>query len=201
MAHERTLLLVPRPLFLTGMMGSGKSTVGRLLAERTGAHFVDLDVRVERLYGTSVPALLHKGEPEFRRAERRALETLVSEPGFCGRAVVVATGGGVVIDAANRALMRRVGRIVYLDVDVDALADRLAVDEDADPGSRPLLGGSVVELRHRLSELLAARAGAYRDCDVRVDGKGDPEAIAARIEAALGQAPDDTSETEDSEAV
>ena len=176
------------------MMGSGKSTVGRLLAERTGAHFVDLDVRVERLFGLSVPALLHRGEPEFRRAERRALETLVSEPGFCGRAVVVATGGGVVIDAANRALMRRVGRIVYLDVDVDAL------DEDADPGSRPLLEASVVELRHRLAELLAARAGAYRDCDLRVDGKGEPAAIAARIEAALGQA-QDASETEDSEAV
>ena len=182
-------------------MGSGKSTVGRLLAERTGAQFVDLDVRLERLFGTSVPALLHRGEAEFRRAERRALQTLVSEPGFAGRAVVVATGGGVVIDAANRELMRSVGSIVYLDVDVDALADRLAVDEDADPGGRPLLGGSVVELRHRLSELLAARAGAYRDCDVRVDGQGAPEAIAARIEHAVGEGQGERTEAEDSEAV
>ncbi len=194
------MVIVSTPLFLTGMMGSGKSTIGRLLAERSDAAFLDLDVRVERLFGLSVPALLGQGEAAFRKAERRALQTLLAEPGFDGRAVVVATGGGAIIDADNRRRMRRAGRVVYLDVNVDALADRLAVDEASDPGTRPLLGGSVITLRDRLAELLAQRTGAYLDCDVRIDASGEPDAVVGRIEAALS-VPESNPSVGDSEAV
>lgn len=173
------------------MMASGKSTVGRLLAHELGAHFVDLDVRVERMAGRSIPELIADSPIAFRRAESRALQSLLAEPGFSGRAVIVATGGGVVIDEANRRLMRETGAVVHLDVDVDALAQRLAED----PGARPLLpapdGGEgpgadwVAAVRARLGELLATRRGAYKDCDARVDGRGDPQDVVARVVSAL----------------
>ena len=185
------------------MMASGKSTVGRLLAHELGACFVDLDVRVERMSGRSIPEVIAESPIAFRRAESRALQSLTAEPGFAGRAVVVATGGGAVIDEANRERMRSAGVIVHLDVDVDALAQRLAED----PGARPLLPAPegadapgpdwVAAVRARLAELLATRRGAYKDCDARVDGRGDPETVAARVAVALRELTAD----EDSEAV
>lgn len=181
-------------VFLTGMMGSGKSTVGRLLASELDADFVDLDVRIERLTGRSIATTLAIGEPELRRAESRALQTLLDEPGFAGRAVVIATGGGAVIDPDNRRLMRQHGVVVHLDVDLDALADRLQRD---DASVRPLLPASLAELRARLAELLVARRGAYRDCDATVDGRGTPTVVAARVRALLDAMDPDR----DSEAV
>lgn len=177
------------PLFLTGMMGSGKSTVGRLLAHELGATFVDLDARIERLFGRPIPMLLpstDEGALRFRELERHALESLVREPGFAGRAVVVATGGGAVIDAHNREVMRGHGTIVHLEVAVDVLERRLRADHEEDPSARPLLPPAVVDLRQRLQELCIARQGAYRDCDLVVDGGTSPAEVVARVRAALG---------------
>ena len=169
-----------RPLFLTGMMGCGKSTVGRLLAHELGAPFIDLDRRIERIFGVTVEALFARGEDDFRACERGALLGLLDEPAFAAREAVVATGGGVVVDPRNRADMARAGVVVHLDVPVDELARRVEGE-----GGRPLLDGSTIEVRRRLGELLAARSHAYRAADLTVDGRGTPEQVAGRIRAAL----------------
>jgi shikimate kinase len=171
------------------MMGSGKSTVGRRLAAEYDADFVDLDVRVERLFGERISDML--GGPtadaqKFRARERDGLLSLLAEPGFAGRPVVVATGGGVVIDPRNRARMRAVGTVVHLRVAVDVLASRLRADIAEDPGARPLLQPAVVDLASRLLELASARQGAYDDCDFVVEGTGDPDEVIARIVEVLG---------------
>ena len=73
------------------MMGAGKSTIGGLLAARRACPLIDLDQRVERISGRTIPELFAEGEPEFRAQERAALRSLLGEPGFCGSASVVAT--------------------------------------------------------------------------------------------------------------
>lgn len=167
------------PVFLVGMMGSGKTTVGRCLAARECAAFCDLDQRLERITGRSVAALFAAGEPAFRVLERAALRSLVAEPGFTARACVVATGGGIVIDPDNRATMRSAGTIVYLDVPTDELVARLGAELHA----RPLLAGA--DPKTRLVELLVARRDAYRDGAIAIDGSGPPDVVAGRIAEVL----------------
>jgi shikimate kinase len=133
---------VQRPLFLTGMMGCGKTTVGRVLAHTQGVPLVDLDARLERMLGASVAELLAaRGEPGFREAEAEALSSLLAEPGFGGRGVVVATGGGAVLHAGSCDAMDRVGTRIYLEVGVDELVRRLRPEVEADDQARPLLAG------------------------------------------------------------
>jgi shikimate kinase len=175
---------VQRPLFLTGMMGCGKTTVGRVLALAHGVPFVDLDERVERLYGAAVPELLvARGEPGFREAEARALASLLTEPGFGARGVVVALGGGAVLHAGSREAMDRTGTRVYLEVGVDELVRRLRPEVEADPTARPLLQGS--SLRLRVAELLAARGSIYRAGALCIDAHDEPAAVAVRVAAAV----------------
>lgn len=172
---------MPRPLFLTGMMGSGKSTVGRMLAHELGVPFIDLDRRIERLFGARIEELFSEGEEHFRRCERAALLSLCSEPGFAARPSVVATGGGVVVDAGNRAEMAKRGVVVHLDVPIEELMHRVEGD-----GGRPLLDGSEISVRRRLGELLVARREAYRDGALSVDGRGPPASVVSRVRQALG---------------
>jgi len=168
------------PVFVVGMMGSGKTTVGRCLAAREGAAFCDLDQRLERITGSTVAALFESGETGFRALERAALRSLVAEPGFAARACVVATGGGVVIDPDNRATMRRAGTIVYLDVPVAELLRRLGDEVH----TRPLLRGGAPQAV--LEVLLADRQAAYTGGAIAVDGTGTPDIVAARIVEVLG---------------
>lgn len=171
------------PVFITGMMGSGKTTVGRLVADATRAAFVDLDARIARIFGVSIEVLFADGEQRFRECERTALEALANEPGVRDREVVVATGGGIVIDARNLATMHRVGTTVFLDVPVPELAARLGAGGGR---GRPLLADANEPVEVQLRRLLAAREGAYAGCHLRVDGRGDPEIVAGRVLAALG---------------
>jgi shikimate kinase len=166
------------PLFLLGMPGAGKSTVGRLLARSRGAVFIDLDRRVELLFGAAVARLLERGEELFRARERVALRSLVDEPGFARASVVVATGGGVVCDPENLRTMSSVGQTVYLEVDVATLCARLCTP--AQRNARPLLG-SEANLAARVSELLAMREASYRQATLIIDGRGSPEQVAARV--------------------
>lgn len=167
-----------RPVFLTGMMGAGKTTVGPLLAELWGAVFIDLDRRVERIFGAAIPSLFAGGEPHFRRCERAALRLLLAEPGFRGRTVVVATGGGVVVDPDNRAVMRAAGVVLFLDVPPLELARRLGGDSLA---ARPLLGSDPAAILMRVTELLGQRRSAYEEAHGVVDGSGPPQDVARRL--------------------
>jgi shikimate kinase/3-dehydroquinate synthase len=171
----------PRPLFLCGLVASGKTTVGKLLAERLGRPFVDLDERIVAETGASVGDLFAQGEAAFRRAEHDALMRLVGEPG----APVVATGGGVVLDALNVRAMQEAGRVLVLDAPIDRLVERLAAD---DLSARPLLAGlSGPALRARLDELAQARQAAYAAAGERVAcGARSPQGVAELVLRMLG---------------
>jgi shikimate kinase len=165
-------------IFLVGFMGSGKTAVGRTLAERLGIPFVDLDARVEAEAGKSVVALFQEeGEPAFRAREAHALRGLeLSFP----QGVVVATGGGVGADLDLQAWMASRGRTVWLDASLAAIEARVRRD-----GSRPLYGDAPA-----VAQLLEARRPAYARAEIRIDTTElDPAHAAAEILRALGLAP------------
>lgn len=165
-----------RHLWLIGMMGAGKSTVGRLVAVRCGAAFTDSDEEVTERAGCSVRDLWEReGEQAFRDMEAAAVERLAAtdEP------LVIATGGGVVLRPENVTAMRRSGKVVWLAADPAVLASRVA-----DGADRPLLGGAP-EAR-RLANILAARADAYAtaaDVVISTDDR-DAAEVAEEVEAA-----------------
>lgn len=137
-------------LWLVGMMGSGKTTVGRLVAVETGVSFHDVDLIVTQRAGNTIAELWRRdGEDAFRSAEA----AIVAELAAVGDAVV-STGGGAVLREANRLAMRRSGTVVWLQASPAVLASRVAGARD-----RPLLNGGG---EARLAELLEARTGAYR---------------------------------------
>ena len=161
---------------LVGPMGSGKSHVGRLLAARLGLAFADADARVEADAGMPIAAIFAaEGEVGFRAREARALADALARGGQ-----VVATGGGAVLDAGNRAAMRTAGRVVYLQVEAAEQLRRLAGDS-----GRPLL--AVADRAQRLAELQAQREPLYRDVADLVfeTGGRSPEAIAEALAARL----------------
>lgn len=150
-------------VFLSGPMGSGKSALGRRVAERLGLPVYDLDALVEASAGCSVREVFTKtGEVAFRALEASTLGQLVDEraPG------VVSLGGGTVTNPELRHRLLRVGRLITLHAPLDTLVRRVG-----DGHSRPLLAGA--ETRSRLSALLAARADAYAECHARVSTDGD----------------------------
>ena len=165
-----------RPIFLLGMMGAGKSSVGRALAIRRGVAFIDLDVRIERMFGRSITAMFEQGEPSFRAYERLALSSLLAEPGFGHSGPVVATGGGIVEDPRNLAAIQAIGFCVYLKVGIATAVERLG--RESERARRPLLADC--DLEARLRELLDRREPLYASAGAIVDAEGD---IAAVVEA------------------
>ena len=162
-------VVVPPRIFLTGMMGSGKTAAGPLIAGRLGYAFLDLDREVERRTGQAPAALFaERGEAAFREAEAAALVEAAARP-----RVVVATGGGALLDPKNLARARAAGAAVYLRAAPEALAVRLLGDTARplllDVERRPL---DLQALTVRLAELLAKREPAYRQADVTVDVEG-----------------------------
>ena len=167
-------------VFLSGMMGSGKSTVGRLLAEQLGAPFVDLDARIAEREGASIEALFSsRGEAAFRRLEVEEAERLLAS----GPPSVVALGGGTVTDEATRRRLLGEGVLITLTAPVGELAARLERTH-----GRPLLArGEAAEV---LAELLARRADAYAECHGAVDTAArPPAAIAAEVSAIASARP------------
>lgn len=183
--RRRTLDLVGAPVFLCGMMGSGKSAVGCALAAALEVSFIDLDVRVERMFGVTVAQAFSLGEPHFRTLESEALRSLLAEPAFAARTVVVATGGGSVLDAASRARMDDAGRRVLLRVTPETLAARL-VGEDA--RRRPLVAWAD-DPPTRLRELWEARREVYERGAVIVDAEGSVDEVTERVVVALDLRP------------
>ena len=163
-------------IFLVGMMGSGKTTVGRALAQRLKLPFVDTDrILVERT-GVPVATIFEiEGEGGFRRRESTVLAELAS-----GDDQVIATGGGAVLAAENRAVLRAGGTVVYLRARLDHLWERTRHDT-----SRPLL--ATADPRATLAALLEARDPLYREvAHVVVDtGTQSAGTLVSRVAAAL----------------
>jgi len=166
-----------RNIVLVGPMGSGKSHLGRLLAARLALEFVDVDARIEAAAGIPITAIFAaEGEAGFRVRERTALAEALA-----GSGQVIATGGGAVLDAGNRAAMREAGRVIYLQVEPGEQLRRLAGD-----GGRPLL--AVADRAQRLADLQAQREPLYREvADIVIETSArPPEAL---VEAIVEAAP------------
>ncbi|HLK13913.1 MAG TPA: shikimate kinase [Fimbriimonadaceae bacterium] len=161
------------------MMGSGKSALGRSIADISGREFIDTDILVQQTVCRPISQVFKLyGEDAFREHESAVLRKL--EP--CG--AVVSTGGGIVIRPENWPQLRRLGTTLYLEAPVDALIERL----ERSKKRRPLLEGP--QWRERLREILEQREPLYRQADltVRVGGK-DVESTAREVLAALETAP------------
>lgn len=150
-----------RNVVLTGFMGTGKSTVGKLLARRLGYRFSDLDALIVEQAGISINEIFERyGEQRFRELETEAIRSL---GGVSGR--VVATGGGAVIAPRNRVLLREAGLVVNLTASLEVILCRLNGDQE-----RPLLKSN--NTPEALAALMAARENAYADADLRIDTAG-----------------------------
>lgn len=146
-------------IVLTGPMGSGKTSVGRILSQKLGWEFVDLDALIVEQAGKSINMIFEQdGEPFFRQLERNVLAGLVGR-----ERMVLSTGGGAVIDPENRRLMRQIGWLVNLTAPVSVLAERLSTADD-----RPLLKGGV-DLEQKIGTIIAEREQFYADADIRID--------------------------------
>lgn len=139
-------------LYLVGPMGSGKTAVGKQLAKLLGYPFIDSDHEVEQTTGADIPRIFElEGEEGFRRRERETIAQLVQRSG-----IVLATGGGAVLDAGSRALLKSHGWVAYLETSAAQQANRSARTRH-----RPLLFGHDPE--QRLAALLAVREPLYRE--------------------------------------
>ncbi len=163
-----------RPVALVGLMGAGKTTLGRRLAIAMGLDFVDADVEIERAAGLSVSEIFAQfGEAEFRRGERRVIARLLERAPH-----VLATGGGAFIDPESRALMKAKAISVWLKAPLEVLLRRVERRDD-----RPLLKtGDPEEV---MARLLAEREPIYAEADIVVESNNAPHnaSVRAVIEA------------------
>ena len=165
-----------RNIFLVGLMGAGKTTIGRQLAQRLRKEFIDADQEIVRRTGVRIGTIFEiEGEEGFRRRESAVLAELAQ-----GDAQVVATGGGAVLSAANREVMRAGGTVIYLRARLDHLWERTRHDT-----SRPLL--ATADPRATLAGLLEARDPLYREVAHLIVDTGTQSAatLVSRVVAAL----------------
>ena len=160
-----------RSLYLIGMMGSGKTSTGRPLAERLGYGFVDADAVIEQAAGCSISEIFQRdGEAEFRALEKQVLSSISQR-----HSLVVATGGGVVTQQENWGLLHS-GIVIWLDVVQEQLLKRLQSDRTV----RPLL--QTADPEAALNDLLAERKALYAEADLTVVINDEPpEAVADGI--------------------
>lgn len=160
-------------LFLVGLMGAGKSTVGKRLAGELGWQFVDSDQAIEQRTGASIPLIFEvEGEAGFRARERSMIDELSRQ-----RGIILATGGGAVLDPDTRRRLKQRGRVVYLRASLEQLFERTARDRN-----RPLL--RTADPKRTLEDLLAHREPLYREtADDVVDTTG--RSVAATVQTIL----------------
>jgi shikimate kinase len=152
----------PGSLFLTGPMGAGKSTIGRQLSRQLKMTFYDSDREIENRTGVDIPLIFElEGEQGFRKRERLVIDELTSLPD-----IVLATGGGVILDAENRKHMAERGLVIYLHASVNQQLARTKHDRN-----RPLL--QTDNPRQRLGDLMQLRDPLYREiADLVIDTDG-----------------------------
>ena len=155
-----------RSLVLVGLMGCGKSTVGRRLAARLDLPFVDADAEIERAAGKTIPEIFAAhGEPYFRDGERRVIARVLAEGGH-----VLATGGGAFMDTTTRALVRARGISVWLKADLDVLMKRVRKR-----GNRPLL--QTPDPEGAMRRLMDERYPVYAEADLTVHSHESPHEV------------------------
>jgi shikimate kinase len=160
-AYELTSVQLPydTPIFLVGMMGAGKTTIGRRLAQVLGRHFIDLDQELEARCGVRVPVIFEiEGKAGFRRCEAAVLAECTRQ-----RGTVLATGGGAVVSPESRRYLRERGVVIYLRASVDELYRRVCRNRN-----RPLL--ATPDPRGTLKDLMTSRQPLYEEvADLVID--------------------------------
>jgi len=168
-----------RTIVLVGLMGAGKTNIGRRLATRLNLPFFDSDSEIEAAAGETIEEIFrNRGEAVFRDGERRVIARLLDQPTH-----VLATGGGAFMDPATRAIILRRGVSVWLRADLDVLLARVSRRSN-----RPLLKEG--NPRAVLTELIERRYPVYAEADIAIDsGDGPPDLTATRTIAALAACP------------
>ncbi|KKB83634.1 shikimate kinase [Devosia limi DSM 17137] len=177
-AEELVQLLGGRPLVLIGMMGAGKTTVGRRLASRLGRNFLDSDEEIERAAQMTIPEIFaQRGEPEFRAGETRVIARVLKNEN-----IVLATGGGAFVNAETRALIKAEAVSVWIKADFELLFARVSRRSN-----RPLL--KTENPRATLQKLIEDRYPIYAEADVTVISRDVPQEMVASdlIDAVLDQ--------------
>lgn len=167
-SHELADRLNGRPLVLVGMMGAGKTTVGRRLATRLSRPFLDSDEEIEKAAQMTIPEIFEqRGEPEFRAGETRVIARVLKNGG-----VVLATGGGAFVNLDTRALMKAEALTVWLKAEIDILFERVSRRSN-----RPLL--KTANPRATLEKLIEERYPIYAEADVTVVSRDVPQDVVA----------------------
>jgi shikimate kinase len=173
-------LRTPKTIALVGLMGAGKTSIGRRLAQRLGLPFIDADAEVEAAAGTTIEEIFQRhGEAAFRDGERRVIARLLDQPTH-----VLATGGGAFMDPSTRALLKARSITVWLRADLDLMLSRVGRRNN-----RPLLKAG--DPKTVLQQLMTERDPIYAEADITVDSiDGPPEAtleyVLMRLAAHLG---------------
>jgi shikimate kinase len=166
---------VDRSIVMVGLMGAGKTAIGKRLAARMELPFVDTDKEIEQAAGCTIPEIFARfGEPAFRDGERRVIARLLAGP-----RCVLATGGGAFMDAETRAAVKAAGLSVWLKADLDTLVRRTARRTN-----RPLLNSG--DPREVLAGLMAMRYPVYAEADIQVQSlESPPDETTSRVVEAL----------------
>lgn len=164
-----------RPIALVGLMGVGKTTVGRRLAKSLDREFYDSDEEIERASGRTVAGYFRDhGEPAFRNGERRVVERLIALPG-----IVLATGGGAFIHPTTHAILKEHAIVVWLKGDFETIMERVSRKN-----TRPLL--QVPDPRARMRQLMDERDPIYAQAHITISvAKGPHVRTVARVERAI----------------
>ncbi|SHN35542.1 3-dehydroquinate synthase [Duganella sacchari] len=162
-------------VFLVGLMGAGKTTIGRILARKLGLRFIDSDHEIEARTGASIPWIFEiEGEASFRRREADVIRELTGQAG-----IVLATGGGAILNPDNRAFLKARGTVIYLRASVNSILQRTAHDKN-----RPLL--QTADPRKKLVELMAVREPLYMEIADLVIDTGRPN-VQSMVQTILNQ--------------
>lgn len=172
---DSNTVLSDKTIVLVGLMGAGKTTVGRRLAKRLGVDFVDSDQEIEKAADMTVAEIFSTyGEEDFRSGERRVIARLMGD-----KPQIIATGGGAFINQETRTLIKENSLSVWLDADVDTLVERTSRKD-----TRPLL--KTGDPKEILTKLLEERSPFYSEADVKVTSEEGPhETVVEDIVSAL----------------